>query len=63
MVISGCIVFRLNGLLLLSSFNFFFNFMCMGVFSACMSVHHVYSLCPRRPEEDIESLGTKTTNG
>ena len=38
-------------------FIIFFNFMCMGILPAYLSVHHIYVWCPWRPEEGIGSLG------
>ena len=31
-------------------------FMCVGVLSTCMSVHHMYAGCPQRPGEGVDPL-------
>lgn len=33
---------------------FYFCFICMGVLLACLSVHHMHSWCPERPEGPLE---------
>lgn len=42
--------------------NLFLFYMFVLV-SAYMYVHHVYTWCPRKPEEDNGPLGTGITNG
>ena len=34
----------------------------MGVLPTCMSVHHVHSWCPQRPEDSVKSSGTGATD-
>ena len=31
--------------------------MCMGAFSACVSVHYLHALCPQRSERASDPLG------
>lgn len=38
-------------------------FVCMGIWPACMNVHHVDVWCLHRSEEGMQFLGTRVTDG
>ena len=37
--------------------------MCVDILPSCISMHHVCSLFPKRPEESVMSLGAGVTYG
>lgn len=43
--------------------NVFLFYAHMGVFPACVSLHHIYAWLPGKPEEGISYLGTGGTDG
>lgn len=40
-----------------------FSVICMDILAACMHVHHTYTRCPQRPEENSSSLRTGAIDG